>query len=183
MNQISYLPEWKDFPKRCSVTLLLRYLGMLEEFKVIKQGKFWKTPRKDKFVNSNFGINSIAEIPKKLAIFIVQKLPLSESEISEFSGHSFRRTGATLAADSGLQNRQLQTLGGWKSTKVVDEYVDRSVMNLTSFTSKILGLDREKYSKTLLQSSSSENTVTRKTIAMFFFRTSFFFFFTQFLLS
>ena len=49
------------------------------------------------------------------------------SDISEYGTHSFRRGGATLASDQGVDHRLLMGHGRWQSTKAKDMYVVDSV--------------------------------------------------------
>lgn len=45
-----------------------------------------------------------------------------------FTGHSFRRSSATLAANAGADITTLKRLGGWKSDKVANSYVEESLL-------------------------------------------------------
>lgn len=58
------------------------------------------------------GRNKIAEIPKSIAEFL--NLPNPKS----YTGHCFRRTGATLLSNSGANTTMLKQLGGWQSTSI-----------------------------------------------------------------
>lgn len=61
--------------------------------------------RKGKCVNQVMGKHSIANIPKLIAEFL--KLP----EPKLYTGHSYRRTGTTIAADAGASMEDLMRLG------------------------------------------------------------------------
>jgi len=63
---------------------------------------------------------TIAEIPKKIAEFL--KLPDAE----KYTGHAFRRTGATLLANSGATLLTLKQAGAWKSDSVAQRYIAES---------------------------------------------------------
>ena len=65
--------------------------------------------------------NKIALMPRIIATF----LNLDYPEL--YTGHSFRRTSATLLADSGANITALKRHGGWKSDSVAESYMDESV--------------------------------------------------------
>ncbi|CAH1381734.1 unnamed protein product [Tenebrio molitor] len=60
-------------------------------------------------------------MPSTVAEFL--KLPRPE----EYTGHCFRRSSATLAADADVDLTSLKRLGGWKSSKVVEGYIEESL--------------------------------------------------------
>lgn len=62
-------------------------------------------------------------MPQQIARYL--KLPNPES----FTGHSFRRSAATLIADYGANITTLKRLGGWRSTSVAEGYIEESVQN------------------------------------------------------
>jgi hypothetical protein len=41
-----------------------------------------------------------------------------------FTGHCFGRTGATILADAGGDTLTVKNFGGWKSTQVMETYVE-----------------------------------------------------------
>jgi integrase len=67
------------------------------------------------------GINSFGSMPKTVALFLKLKDP------EYYTGHTFRRTSATLLADSGADLLTLKRHGGWKSNTVAEGYVEDSV--------------------------------------------------------
>lgn len=79
--------------------------------------------RKGKCVNQVMGKHSIAKIPKEIAAFL--KLP----EPNLYTGHSYRRSGTTIAADAGASVEDLMRLGPWKSIAVCQRYVQDSKRN------------------------------------------------------
>lgn len=58
-------------------------------------------------------------------------------DISKYSTHSLRSGGATLAANSGIPDRQFQRHGRWKSTKAKDMYVKDSLSARLSVSSTL----------------------------------------------
>lgn len=87
--------------------------------------------RKGKCVNQVMGKHSIAKIPKEVATFL--KLP----EPQTYTGHSYRRSGATMAADAGFSITELKRLGGWKSDKVCEGYIQESLGYKRKMSKKI----------------------------------------------
>lgn len=65
-----------------------------------------------KCVNQVTGKNSIAKIPKEMAKFL--ELP----EPDTYTGHSYRRSATTIAADNGATIDDLKRLDLWKSNGV-----------------------------------------------------------------
>lgn len=44
-----------------------------------------------------------------------------------YTGHCFRRSGATILADTGADTLTVKQFGGWKSTTVMESYVEQSL--------------------------------------------------------
>lgn len=60
-------------------------------------------------------------MPKEIANYL--NLPDPQA----YSGHSFRRTSATLLADFGGDITTLKRHGGWKSSQIVEGYIEDSI--------------------------------------------------------
>jgi hypothetical protein len=73
----------------------------------------WSAQNVEKATLSHFGVA------------IATRLELACAEA--YTGHCYRRTAATLAANYGLSLAQLKTLTGHKSDKVVQRYIDKSL--------------------------------------------------------
>lgn len=86
-------------------------------------GRFFVNYQKGHCTRQFIGKNKIAQIPQEIAAFL--KLPCPES----YTGHCFRRTSATLLADSGATITTLKRHGGWKSDTVAEGYIAESVEN------------------------------------------------------
>lgn len=82
--------------------------------------RFFIQFRNGKCVNQVMGKHSIAKIPKNVATFLGLDQP------SAYTGHSYRRTGTTIAADAGASLEDLKRLGPWKSSKVCEGYIQQS---------------------------------------------------------
>lgn len=69
-----------------------------------------------KFHQQVIGRNKIGETPHCIASYL--NLPNPKL----YTGHCFRRTGATLLSNSGANETMLKQLGGWKSTAIAQGY-------------------------------------------------------------
>lgn len=79
------------------------------------------------------GKNTFGKLPQNIASFL--KLP----DASLYTGHCFRRTSASLLANSGATVDILKRHGGWKSATVAEGYVESSINNKKSIADTILG--------------------------------------------
>lgn len=93
--------------------------------------RFFINYQKGKCTNQVVGINKIGATPSLIAKF----LGLSKSEL--YTGHCFRRTSATLLANTGADITMLKRHGGWKSTMVAEGYVEDSVQNKMDIAKRI----------------------------------------------
>ncbi|CAH1375728.1 unnamed protein product, partial [Tenebrio molitor] len=80
------------------------------------------------------GINTFGKIPSDIAKYLGLTNP------HEYSGHTFRRSSATILVDAGGDILSLKRHGGWKSTTVAESYVEESIANKISISNKILGI-------------------------------------------
>lgn len=71
------------------------------------------------------GKNKFSSTPQKIAEFL--KLPFPK----EYTGHSFRRSSATMLVDAGATMPTLKRHGGWKSDAVAEGYIEQSIKNKT----------------------------------------------------
>lgn len=79
------------------------------------------TYRNGKCVSLNAGQHTISGVPKKIAGF----LGLNDPE--SYTGHSFRRSAATMVVNAGGDILTLKRAGGWKSSVVAESYVAESI--------------------------------------------------------
>lgn len=82
--------------------------------------------------NQVVGKGTIGRWPSKIAEYLKLSNPAS------YTGHSFRRTSATLLANKGVDILGLKRHGGWKSSSVAESYVEDSLQNKIQFAEKIL---------------------------------------------
>jgi integrase len=59
---------------------------------------------------------------------IARYLELDDPE--KYTGHAFRRTSATIMANSGMTIDQIQRQVGWKSAAVATGYVEESIRRM-----------------------------------------------------
>jgi len=93
-----------------------------------RNGKFFKKlVTKEGIIqgnNVNIGKNMLKNYGKAIAKW------MNKDDFNNYTGHCFRRTSATLAADHGLTLPQIKTLTGHKSDSVAQQYIDRSNVQL-----------------------------------------------------
>lgn len=79
------------------------------------------------------GVHTIGKIPTMIAKYL--GLPNSEA----YTGHCFRRSSATLLANTGADMSILKRHGGWKSTTVAEGYIEDSIENKKNISNSISG--------------------------------------------
>lgn len=82
-------------------------------------------------MNQVIGINKIGSMPKDIASY------LNLQDANLYTGHSFRRSSATLLVDAGADLLTLQRHGGWKSGNVAYGYITNSLANKKRIFQKI----------------------------------------------
>jgi integrase len=78
------------------------------------------TQRNGKIIKSVVGINMLAKFPLQIAEW------LKLTKVNQFTGHAFRRTAATWAAESDMDMNNLRQLGGWQSDSIAQGYIAES---------------------------------------------------------
>lgn len=96
-----------------------------------KTNRFFINYKDGRCTNQPVGIHKLSKIPHTVAKF----LQLDEPE--KYTGHSFRRTSASIVSNHGGDSDRLQNHGGWSSSKVAKAYVESSV-NYKKDTEKII---------------------------------------------
>ncbi|KAJ3655878.1 hypothetical protein Zmor_014987 [Zophobas morio] len=89
--------------------------------------------RGGKPTRQNMGHNTISKTPYKIAQYL--QLP----NVDEFTGHTLRRTSATILADMGGDILSLKRHGGWKSSMVAEGYVEESLTDKRRIANIIQG--------------------------------------------
>lgn len=77
------------------------------------------------------GKNKFSQMPKTYAAF------LDLDNVKKYTGHAFRRSSATLLADSGASTSMIMQHGGWKSPAIALSYVAQSVENKSKIFNRI----------------------------------------------
>lgn len=95
--------------------------------------RFFVSHRNNKCTKQPVGIHTFGSIPKIIATFLKIANP------EEYTGHCFRRSSASLLADSGADLLTVKRLGGWKSNLVAEGYIDNSTENKKKISAAILG--------------------------------------------
>lgn len=95
--------------------------------------RFFINYAKGRCVNQVIGINKIRNTPKQIAMY----LNLVEPDL--YTGHCFRRSSATLLADSGADLTSLKRHGGWRSSAVAEGYIEESIEKKIEISKNILG--------------------------------------------
>ncbi|XP_071629088.1 uncharacterized protein [Temnothorax longispinosus] len=85
--------------------------------------RFFIQYHKGKCQRQVIGKNKIGETPQIIAAYLNLENP------KQYTGHCFRRTGATLLSNSGASTTMLKQLGGWKSITIAQGYVENSLKN------------------------------------------------------
>lgn len=95
--------------------------------------RFFVSLRNGQCSTQPVGINTVDMIPTRIATFRGLEGP------ALYTGHCFRRSSATLLADSGADLYVIKKHGGWKSDSVAEGYVQSSITSKLKIAEKILG--------------------------------------------
>ncbi|XP_063972557.1 uncharacterized protein LOC135160192 [Diachasmimorpha longicaudata] len=117
------IPKTESDPER-SFTICGEFYNMYKKYfnlrpRHVGTKRFFVNYQNGKCTHQVIGINKFGSMPRTIASYL--KLPNPES----YTGHSFRRTSATLLADSGADLATLKRHGGWKS-KVARHFIEYS---------------------------------------------------------
>lgn len=97
----------------------------------VKSDRFFLNYKNNKCTKQVIGRHKIAAMPKAIATYL--NLPNPEY----YTGHCFRRSSATILADTGANLVTLKRHGGWKSDRVAESYIEESIENKSNITRKI----------------------------------------------
>ena len=81
--------------------------------------------------NRPIGKNKLSKYPQDVAKFL-------GLDPTGYSGHCWRRTGATILAEADVSLIQLKHAGGWRSDQVCQEYVEESKNEKIKIASRLL---------------------------------------------
>lgn len=104
------------------------YVKVVEKYQSLRPSdmpnkRFFIHYQNGKCTKQVIGKNKIGAMPKEIACYL--NLPNPE----QYTGHCFRRTSATILADSGADLTSIKRLGGWKSSTVAEGYIENSIEN------------------------------------------------------
>ena len=86
---------------------------------------------------SPLGINTIAKISKDIAVYLKLSNPGS------YTSHAYRRTAATLLAESGCSLNMLKIVGGWRSSTAAEGYIGESMRTKKGIADMVMGKENE----------------------------------------
>lgn len=161
---VATIPETKTHLPR-TFTLEGKYFEVIHAYMRLRpahvsSNKFFISYRDGKCYNQPIGKNCISAMPKKIAIW----LNLDQPEL--YTGYTFRRSSATLLADSGASMTTLKRHGGWKSTQVAEGYIENSLHNkrkIGQLLNHAIEEDQDEVPKKKSKTTIT-TTVTEKTI-------------------
>ena len=121
------IPDTKNHQPR-SFVINGEYLKIVQKYAALRQPntntkQFFVQYRNGKCTGQVIGKHSFGKIAQSIAAFLNLENP------EKYTGHSYRRTAATIFVDDGASTHDLQRLGGWKSAAVAQSYVDESMNN------------------------------------------------------
>lgn len=119
----------------------------------IDHQRFFLNYQNSKCTKQVVGINKFGSMPKEIASFL--KLPNPQL----YTGHSFRRTSATMLVDAGGDLLTLKRHGGWRSSTVAEGYIEDSVTSKMEIAQKIMNSVEPNASQTALPSTSTAITI------------------------
>jgi integrase len=79
----------------------------------------------------NIGENMIAKVPKEIATYLKKPHP------EEYTSHCFRRTAATILAESGASLPELKIAGSWNSSTTAESYISTSLRTKRTISDKM----------------------------------------------
>lgn len=132
------VPDTKNDKKRVFTVTNIDFIKIYRKYatlrpKNIVSNRIFLRYAKGKCCAQVVGVHMIGKVPSMIAKYL--KLPNPET----YTGHCFRRSSATLLADSGADMSILKRHGGWKSTTVAEGYVEDSIDNKKKIANSILG--------------------------------------------
>ena len=135
------LPDTKTNKPRIFTIINETVVKALDIFKKYLELRPKNVPNKRLFLNYQkgrctvqpVGENKIRKMPSVIASF----LGLVNPQL--YTGHSFRRTSASLLVNGGADILELKKHGGWSSTSVAENYIVDSVEKKNQTCKKIFG--------------------------------------------
>jgi hypothetical protein len=132
----------------CPVRVFRRYRALRPGDEVLKKVKnpplehAFLRYEKGKCMAGCIGKKTIAEFPLRIATFLKLATP------SGYTGHAFRRTGATSAVSNGASIEDLMRLGDWQSDAVARGYVNEGEVGMRKRAHLVQGTAPAKVART-----------------------------------
>lgn len=111
------------------VALYNKYISLRP--KNVKCNKLFLFYRGGKCSCQPVGINTFGKFPMEIAKYL--DLP----DVSQYTGHCFRRSSATILANTGVSITAVKRLGGWKSAAIAESYIEESIESKIKIARKI----------------------------------------------
>ncbi|CAD6212390.1 GSCOCG00011016001-RA-CDS, partial [Cotesia congregata] len=102
------------------------------------------------------GKNKISKVPIKVAEYLELEHP------EAYTGHCFRRTVATLLANSGANLTAVKQLGGWRSSTTAEGYIEHSLANRRQIYQQIISSHQEISPRSTSNCQVPSATITNK---------------------
>lgn len=115
----------------------LNYYNMYCERVSDKVGRFFRKFRNGKCTKQPLGIKFFENVCKEIAVY------LNLEENTRYTSHSLRRTGATFLAENGASIEEIKNYGRWKSTTVMEGYINKSEKMKTNIADTIFKKDNK----------------------------------------
>ena len=130
----------------CPYKVIESYYNLFEN----KTGRFFrKIDKNGKPTMLPIGVNKMGTFPKIVAKFLQLD--------GHYTGHCFRRSSATILADSGVSVLQLQRHGRWSSSTIAESYVDNSEKSKVQISDMISGTNLSMVSNSIPSVNLSGN--------------------------
>jgi hypothetical protein len=135
------IPDTKNGMERIFTILnpnsIIDYLSYIRKYMALRPPhadtpRFFLKYGQNKCTKQPVGINSFGKMPSAIAAYL--NLPNPEL----YTGHSFRRSSATMLASSGGDLIAVKKHGGWKSSSVAEGYIDSTMSTKINVSTKIL---------------------------------------------
>lgn len=148
------IPDSKNHQSRSFTIVEDNFLQLVRKYQNLRPKmtilrRFFLRYQNGKCISQPVGRNSFAKIPCEIAKYLNLNNP------ENYTGHSFRRTSATLLANSGVDVLGLKRHGGWKSSTVAESYVAESLANKIDVANRIFKTNNKGASSSISQISAS----------------------------
>lgn len=113
------VPNHKE-PLLSGPTIYKMYRKIVPVIQQVNKDRLFRRFYNGRYTNQPLGKNTVSKIPCQIAV--AQKL----AQPFKYTGHTFRATAATWAANNGATVIQIKKLGDWKSERIAMGYVRNS---------------------------------------------------------